>query len=365
MAAAGLVAGARARAQATTDAAVPDGSGVRAARTGRVLTYTRTTGGSVTGCRGGGALIAEVQEVLWRVPRAGGRAVQVTGWELEATRPALSPDGTSLAVCGCRGGGFHLWTLRPDGSGPRRLTDGPWDDRGVAWSPDGTRLAFSSERGGDAVAGACYGLWVLDRAGGRPRRVTGGDHEDFDPAWSADGRSLVCVRAAHTPGGGNDGGRSLVRVPLSGGPAEVLRTVAGGRLTGPSVSPSGRIAYVHLTGTGAPGSAVLYVGDVRIRVRSVSSTATPTPARPPTAPGRASPRSRTASTTSACLGRSAVRRGPPLGGGRLRGAARPPAARLRRTRRRRAPRTAWAAPIAPATVSGVRSGAPPPWTSTS
>ncbi|MER6573484.1 amidohydrolase family protein [Streptomyces sp. NPDC001093] len=300
-AAAGLVTAVSAR--AATAVGLPGGPGARAGDGGRLLTCTRITGGSVTGSRAGGDLIAEVQGVLWRVPREGGAAVAVTDWELEATRPALSPDGTTLAVCGYRGGGFHLWSLRPDGGGLRQLTDGPWDDRGVAWSPDGTRLAFSSERGGDATAGASYGLWVLDVADGRLRRLTGGDHEDFDPAWSADGRSLVCVRAAHTPGGGNDGGLSLVRVPVSGGPAEVLRTVTGGRLLCPSVSPAGRIAYVRLTGAGSPGQPadaarlmvddevvsadedlaaappcwlsedeLLYVGDGRIRVRSLAGS---------------------------------------------------------------------------------------------
>ncbi|GHE05180.1 amidohydrolase family protein [Streptomyces alanosinicus] len=300
-AAAGLVAGASGRAAAAVGA--PDAPDAQADHAGQVLTYTRMTGGSVTGSRAGGALIAEVQGVLWRVPRDGGQAVRLTDWELEATRPALSPDGRTLAVCGYRGGGFHLWTLRPDGGGLRQVTDGPWDDRGVAWSPDGTRLAFSSERGGDATTGSSYGLWVLDLGDGRPRRVTGGDHEDYDPAWSADGRSLVCVRAAHTPGGGNDGGLSLVRVPLAGGPAEVLRTVTSGRLVCPSVSLSGRIAYVHLTGAGTPGlpadaarlmvdgevvtadedlaaappcwlseDELLYAGDGQIRVRSLSGS---------------------------------------------------------------------------------------------
>ncbi|MQY36487.1 Protein TolB [Streptomyces sp. RB17] len=300
-AAAGLVTAASARAARAVG--LPVRSGARAGGRERFLTYTRMTGGSVTGSRAGGDLIAEIQGVLWRVPRDGGRAVQVTGWELEATRPALSPDGRTLAVCGYRGGGFHLWSLRPDGGGLRQLTDGPWDDRGLAWSPDGTRLAFSSERGGDATAGSSYGLWVLDMADGRLRRLTGGDHEDFDPAWSADGRSLVCVRATHTPGGGNDGGLSLVRVPVAGGPADVLRTVTGGRLLCPSVSPAGRIAYVHLTGASSPGlpadtarlmvdgelvtadedlaaappcwlseDALLYVGDGRIRVRSLAGS---------------------------------------------------------------------------------------------
>ncbi|MEU1404144.1 amidohydrolase family protein [Streptomyces sp. NPDC005728] len=226
-------------------------AGRRAVREGQqILTYHETTGGSVTACRGGSLLIAEVQGVLWHVPRDGGTARQLTDWSLEATRPALSPDGERLAFCGYRGGTFHLWSMRPDGSELRQLTDGPWDDRGAAWSPDGTRIACSSERGGDAVTGTSFGLWTLDADGGRLLRVTGGDFEDFDPAWWPDGRSLVCVRAAHRPDGGNDGGPALVRVPASGGPAEVVYTVAEGRLQCPSVSPGGRIACLHFSGTG-------------------------------------------------------------------------------------------------------------------
>ncbi|WP_437012756.1 amidohydrolase family protein [Streptomyces sp. enrichment culture] len=222
------------------------------------------TGGSVTASRDGSVLIVEVQGVLWRVPPQGGAAARITEWELEATRPALSPDGATLAVGGYRGGGFHLWTLRTDGSALRRITDGPWDDRGVAWSPDGSRLVFASERGGDPVTGAPFGLWTADPDGGRAVRLTGGDFEDFDPVWWPDGRSVVCVRAAHTPGGGDDGGLALVRVPVGGGRVQVVHEVADGRLVCPSVSPSGRVACVYLAGSAAgaalpPARAVLLV----------------------------------------------------------------------------------------------------------
>jgi Tol biopolymer transport system component len=220
----------------------------------QVLHYRELTGGSVTASRDGSVLIAEVQGVLWRVPPEGGAAARITDWELEATRPALSPDGGRLAVGGYRGGGFHLWTLRSDGGGLRRITDGPWDDRGVAWSPDGARLVFASERGGDAVSGAPFGLWTVDADGGNPGRLTGGAHEDFDPVWWPDGRSVVCVRAAHTADGGTDGGAALVRVAATGGPGQVIHKVGEGRLLCPSVSPSGRVAWLHLSGTTASPS---------------------------------------------------------------------------------------------------------------
>ncbi|CAM5250525.1 Tol-Pal system protein TolB [Streptomyces griseomycini] len=268
-----------------------------------VLEYREMTGGSVTASGDGRVLVAEVQGVLWRVPRGGGAAVRLTDWELEATGPALSPDGATVALCGYRGGAFRLWAMRIDGGGLRRLTDGPWDDRGAAWSPDGTRLVFSSERGGDAVAGSAFGLWTLDVRDGHVRKLTGGDFEDLDAAWWPDGRSVVCVRAAHTPDGASDGGRSLVRVPAAGGAARTVRTVAEGRLLCPSVSPSGRIAYLRLSGTGdspsLPAAAavlmvdgqvvaadedlaaappcwlgedrLLYVADGRIRVRTLGT----------------------------------------------------------------------------------------------
>ncbi|MFD0392203.1 TolB family protein [Streptomyces nogalater] len=178
----------------------------------------------MTSSRDGSVLVAEVQGVLWRVPPEGGEAVRITDWDLEATRPALSPDGGRLVVGGYRGGGFHLWTLRTDGSGLRQITDGPWDDRGPAWSSDGSCLVFASERGGDAVTGASFGLWTMDADGGGTVRLTGGAYEDSDPVWWPDGHSVVCVRAAHgrrrhrrRPGTGPGARR--------GGPAQVLREV--------------------------------------------------------------------------------------------------------------------------------------------
>ncbi|MDT0309467.1 amidohydrolase family protein [Streptomyces sp. DSM 44917] len=245
-----------------------------AAAPARSVTYSfrAATNGAATLSPTGDRLVAEVQNILWSVPRDGGPAVALTPPDLEPSRPQFSPDGRLLAVCAYRGGGFHVWTLRPDGSGARQLTDGPWDDRGPAWSPDGRRIAFASERGGDPVAGSPYRVWVVDVATGELTRLTGltgqeGPHqggawEDFDPVWSPDGARVFFVRGALGPAGTLQA-RTIASVPAdgAGGPvvtehAEPLETA---QLMAPALSPAGRLA--HLRTTPAPAATCALVVD--------------------------------------------------------------------------------------------------------
>ena len=244
------LAGAAAPATAAPQAAAGPASGA-------TLSFTAATNGAASLAPSGDRLVAEIQNVLWSLPRAGGDAVALTPPDLEPTRPVHSPDGRRIAVCAYRGGGFHLWTLRADGSGLQQLTDGPWDDRGPAWSPDGTRIAFASERGGDAVAGSPYRIWVLDVATKRLTRVTGlpgqdGPHqdgawEDFDPCWSPDGSRIAFVRGRVADAALIS--RTVASVPADGGGA--VRTehteTAAAQVMVPALSPDGRLAYLRTT----------------------------------------------------------------------------------------------------------------------
>ncbi|AEV87522.1 Vegetative incompatibility protein HET-E-1 [Actinoplanes sp. SE50] len=119
-------------------------------------------------------------------------------------RPRWSPDGRQLAVL--RDG--RLWTMKPDGTGQRRVSDRPAG--GASWSPDGKWLAFASTSctGGPGVyriaAAGSGNPEVLFPAGCRgedlpeveaPQKVTGSLADrlrvDDAVAWSPDGKQIA------------------------------------------------------------------------------------------------------------------------------------------------------------------------------
>ncbi|WP_055489215.1 amidohydrolase family protein [Streptomyces sp. TP-A0356] len=249
-------------------------SGAARERTVPSLSFTEATNGSATLAPAGDRLVAEVQSVLWSVPRDGGPARPLTPAGLEPNRPVHSPDGTLVAFCAYQGGGFHIWTMRADGTELRQRTDGPWDDRAPAWSPDGTRIAFASERGGDPVTGSPYRIHVLELRSGKLTRLTGlhgqdgplqdGAWEDFDPTWSPDGRRVLFVRgrAVTTSAGLGLEARTIAAVPADGpGPVvvEYTETEAAQVMT-PALAPDGRL-LAHLRTTASPGGSCTLVVD--------------------------------------------------------------------------------------------------------
>ena len=85
----------------------------------------------------------EPQENLYVIRVDGTDLRQITNDIHRNRRPRWSPDGDLIAFYSDRSGSYEIWTIRPDGRAPTRVTD----MAGIAtccpdWSPDGSRLLF-------------------------------------------------------------------------------------------------------------------------------------------------------------------------------------------------------------------------------
>lgn len=139
-----------------------------------------------------------------------------------SSSPAVSPDGSRVAMVLSKSGSPDIWVGNVDGSGMRRLTDTKELEASPCWSPDGSRICFTSTESGRA---ALY--TVSPEGGGMTRLRTGGVTQCTEPDWSPDGKWIAFTRAT--------GEFTLFVVPAAGGDAKAL--VPG---EDPSWSPNSR-----------------------------------------------------------------------------------------------------------------------------
>jgi tricorn protease-like protein len=162
------------------------------------------------------------------------------------SEPAFSADGRTIAFA--RGG--DLYSIRPDGSGQRRLTSGPAIDSAPLVSPDGQRVVFERR----ASAGAPADLYSVRVLGGGVRTLTSGADDDHQADYSPDGSTIVFVRGS---GGAADtkddlysirsSGAWLARLTRTGGVDEFKpRYFAGGILFSRGESAEGAAAYADV-----------------------------------------------------------------------------------------------------------------------
>jgi Tol biopolymer transport system component len=107
----------------------------------------------------------------WKVDVASATVAQITRNDFRY--PSVSPSGRRIAYWGyagtfrrnATGPRADIWTMRPDGSAPVRVTDDDTMDWSPIWSSDGRYLYFVSNRGG------AQGIWrvEIDERSGRPQ----------------------------------------------------------------------------------------------------------------------------------------------------------------------------------------------------
>ncbi len=122
-------------------------------------------------------------------------------------QPEVTHDGSRILVAFCatdnppedtfrgrKGFYYHLYGMAADGSGVRRLTDGPFDDFAPKELPDGRIVLSSTRRGGMHRCGSpgceVYTLAMMDGGGGEVRTVSYHETQEWDPSVLNDGRVI-------------------------------------------------------------------------------------------------------------------------------------------------------------------------------
>jgi TolB protein len=171
---------------------------------------------------------------------------RLTDNDVNDAAPAFSPDGRWLAFVRTLGqDNEELFVMRADGSAPRRLTRWPGDDLTPAWSPDGSQIIFVRWGPGEDPLVSLYTI----RPDGTGLRRLGTPDDIYDsPSWSPDGRAIVVTRGTDE-GMVVEMGGALVVVRADGRGARVIVEPGEEDVVGyPEWSPDGRtIAFVRET----------------------------------------------------------------------------------------------------------------------
>ena len=107
---------------------------------------------------------------------------RITPLRLNAGSPDWSPDGKRIVFNSSYEGqaAVEIYTVRPDGSGLKRVRDEPEDGFSFepVWSPDGKRIAFAH-----ATRTTPPHIWTMKRNGKGLTQITHGRKPDDRPDW--------------------------------------------------------------------------------------------------------------------------------------------------------------------------------------
>jgi Tol biopolymer transport system component len=134
------------------------------------------------------------------------------------TEPSFSADGRTIAFA--REG--NIYTVRPDGSGERRLTNGSALDSRPQISPNGKIVVFERR----SAEGQPANLYTVRVDGGPANDLTPGPEEATEARFSPDGGTIVFVRT--TLAGGDRVNADLYSIRPSG--AGLARLTTTGRV---------------------------------------------------------------------------------------------------------------------------------------
>jgi Tol biopolymer transport system component len=114
--------------------------------------------------------------------------------------PLWSPRGDLIIFSRQADDDYEIYSIKPDGTGVKRLTHARGNDAHMAWAPDGAYIAFASTRMGfkDEMiytdAPQPYGeIFVMRADGSDLQQLTDNQWEEGTPAWRPSGRPATAA----------------------------------------------------------------------------------------------------------------------------------------------------------------------------
>jgi TolB protein len=191
------------------------------------------------------------------------------GYNAEAT---ISADGKKIVFTSSRNGDLDIYTMNPDGTGIRRLTDKLGYDGGPFFSPNGQWIVYRAHHPIDAAEIARYksllardlvepnemDLYVMRADGSDQQQITRLPGASFAPSFFPDSRRIIFSSNYEHPGSSQfelyaikRNGRALQRI-----------TCAGGFNAFPQFSPDGKkLVFVSNRNAKAPHEINVFIAD--------------------------------------------------------------------------------------------------------
>jgi TolB protein len=183
----------------------------------------------------------EGQSAVYTVPIAGGTPTRITK-DVPSYWHGWSPDGSTLAYVGGRGGNMDIYTLPVKGGEETRLTTAEGLDDGPDYSPDGRYIYFNSERTGTMQ------IWRMRPDGSEQEQITADEYNNWFPHPSPDGLRIVFLSYGKDVKGHPKNKDVMLRLmTLADKRVTILAKLFGGQgtMNVPSWSPdSRRLAFV-------------------------------------------------------------------------------------------------------------------------
>lgn len=128
--------------------------------------------------------------------RADGSGVKnLTHWRFDDEWPAISPDGRRIAFVRTASSP-GLWIMNADGSGQRKIANVPGaHEVSPDWSPDGKRIVFVSMTPCEPYFCSDLHLWLVRPDGSGLRKIGQNVRQPWRPLWSPDGKRLLLGQA--------------------------------------------------------------------------------------------------------------------------------------------------------------------------